>query len=248
MSYRAALLLPALAGVLTAQTGQRPIPPTTTQTPLPSAEAYLSRTGTTPKTSAQDYPARAKLENLSIGAEYLVHSFSSGRQMFIAKNYLVVEAALFPANGQSLLVNAGDFSLRVNGRKQALSPQAPEIVANTLKYPDPNTGGLHPTAQLGPLVLGAPPRPAERFPGDPDARSGPPPPQGPTDAPNGLDKEPPVKAEDLVVEAALPEGEHHGPTSGFLYFAYRGKIGHIHSLELVFTSPAGSTTLPLPLE
>src|SRR5208283_1273660 len=99
MAYRAAFLLPALAGALAAQYG------------------------TTPKTSAQDYPAQAKLQELSIGAEYLVHSFSSGRQMFIAKDYLVVEVALFPAKGQNLLVNTAHFSLRVNGRKPALPPQ-----------------------------------------------------------------------------------------------------------------------------
>jgi len=73
MAHRAALLLPALAGTLAAQYG------------------------TAPKASEQEYPVRAKLEKLSIGAEYLVHSFSSGRQMFIAKDYLVVEVALFPA-------------------------------------------------------------------------------------------------------------------------------------------------------
>jgi hypothetical protein len=221
MAYRVALLLPALAGTLAAQYG------------------------TAPKASAQDYPVRAKLEKLSIGAEYLVHSFSSGREMFIAKDYLVVEVALYPAKGESLLVEAGHFSLRVNGRKQALSPQTPEIVANALKYPDPNTStGLHPTAQLGPVILGQP-RPAERFPGDPNAQTGRPPPRAPEDNPSGLDKEPPAKADELVVEAALPEGEHHGPTSGFLYFPYRGKVSRIRSLELVFTSPAGSTALPL---
>jgi len=235
-----------MAGMLAAQTGQRPIPPTTTQTPLPSAQAYLSRTGTTPKPSAQEYPARAKIEKLSIGAEYLVHSFSSGSQMFIAKDYLVVEVALFPANGQSLPVSAGHFSLQINGRKQALSPQAPEIVANALKYPDPHTSsGLHPTAQLGPIVLGQP-KPVERFPGDPDARSGPTP-RRPDEDPKDLDKEPPITAEELVVQAALPEGEHRGPTSGFLYFPYRGRINRIRSLELVFSSPDGSAILPLPL-
>jgi len=233
--------------MLAAQSGQSPVPPTTTQTPLPYAHAYLVRSGTTPKPSSQDYPARAKLEKLSIGAEYLVHSFSSGREMFIARDYLVVEVALYPAAGSNLMVNAGHFTLRVNGRKQALLPQAPEIVANALQYPDPNTStGLHPTAQLGPVVLGQP-RPEERFPGDPDAqrRTGPAPPQVPQDNPGGLDKEPPVKAEDLVVETALPEGEHHGPTSGFLYFPYRGKVSRVRSLELVFTSPAGNTALPL---
>jgi hypothetical protein len=221
MAYRAALLLPALAGALAAQYG------------------------TTPKASAQDYPVRAKLEKLAIGAEYLVHSFSSGREMFIAKDYLVVEVALFPAKGENVPVNASHFSLRVNGRKQALSPQAPEIVANALKYLDPNTStGLQPTAQLGPVVLGQP-RPVERFPGDPNAQTGRLPPRAPEESPSGQDKEPPVKAEELVVQAALPDGEHHGPTSGFLYFPYRGKVSRIRSLELVFASPAGSTTLPL---
>jgi hypothetical protein len=221
MPFRAALLVPALAGVLAAQYG------------------------TTPKASEQDYPAHAKLDKLSVGAEYLVHSFSSGRQMFIAKDYLVVELALFPANAQTLLVNAGEFTLRVNGRKQTISPQAPEIVASTLKYPDPRSAGLHPSAQLGPVVLGQP-RPTERFPGDPDARTGPPP-RRPDDSPSGQDKEPPIKAEELVVHAALPEGERHEPTSGFLYFPYSGRISHIHSLELVFSSPAGDATLALPL-
>jgi hypothetical protein len=219
MGCRSALLLPALAGALSAQYG------------------------TSTKASAQDYPVRAKLEKLSIGAEYLVHSFSSGRQMFIAKDYLVVEVALFPADGQRLPVNAGDFSLRVNGRKQALLPQTAEIVANSLKFPD-RENSPHTVASLGPIVLGQP-APVERFPGDPNAQTRRLPPGAPEDNPSGQDQEPPIKAEELVVQAALPEGEHRGPTSGFLYFPYRGKVSRIRSLELVFLSPAGSATLPL---
>jgi hypothetical protein len=220
MPYRAAFLLPLLASLLPAQYG------------------------TKTKASEQDYPAHANLPKLTIGAEYLVHSFSSGSQMFIAKDYLVVEVALFPAVGQSLPVNASHFSLRVNGRNQTLLPQAPEIVANAMKYPDPNTdSGVHPTAQLGPWILGQP-RPADRFPGDPNVNHGPVPGKPPSD----IDTETPLTAEELVVRAALPEGEHRGPTSGFLYFSYRGRISHIRSLELVFTSPAGNTTFALPLE
>jgi hypothetical protein len=223
MIYRAAFLLPALAGMLAAQSG------------------------TTPKASAQDYPVHGSLDKLSIGAEYLVHSFSSGREMFIAKDYLVVEVAFFPANDkgtdQGLVVTPTRFSLRVNGRKQTIPPQAPEFVAASLKFPEQG-GGLHPTAALGPIVLGQPRR-TERFPGDPNAQSGQAPPRAPTDNPSGQDQAPPVKAEELVVQIALPEGEHRGPTSGFLYFPYRGKISHIHSLELVYTTPDGETTLPL---
>jgi len=218
MRYRAALLLPAFA-------------------------ATLAQSGTPPKDSAQDYPVHATLEKLSIGAEYLVHSFSSGREMFIAKYYLVVEVALFPAKNQTLHVNASHFTLRVNGRKQVLSPAAPEFVAAALKDPEWN-GGPRAVAALGPIILGQP-TPNARFPGDPNARTGPPPPQPPTDNPSGQDQEPPVKADELAVEAALPEGEHRGPASGFLYFPYRGNVSHIRSLELVFANPAGNTTLPL---
>jgi len=215
MVCRALIVLPALSGILAGQYG------------------------TTPKASCQDYPARTQLEKLAIGAEYLMHSFSNGRDLYVAKDYLVVEVALFPAKGEKLLVDAGQFSLRVNHRKQTLSPQVPEIVANALKYPDENTtSGLHPAAQLGPVILGQP-RPAERFPGDPTVHPVPPPPHGPAD------KEPPVTADELVVQVALPDGEHHGPTSGCLYFPYRGKVSHIHSLELLFSGPAGSATIPL---
>ena len=59
--------------------------------------ALPAQIGTRPKASEQEYPAHSKLEGLGIGAEYLVHSFSSGNEMFIAKEYLVVEVALFPA-------------------------------------------------------------------------------------------------------------------------------------------------------
>ncbi|HXM42909.1 MAG TPA: hypothetical protein VN924_16770 [Bryobacteraceae bacterium] len=219
MHCRAALLFSAVAGTLAAQSG------------------------TTPKASVQDYPAHATAEKLSIGAEYLVHSFSSGREMFIAKDYLVVEVALYPANGDSLLVSSGQFGLRVNGRSQALPPHAPEAVAHSLKYPDRDTGP-HTVAAVGPVIFGQP-APAERFPGDPNARTAPPLPRAPDDNPSGLDKEPPVKPEELVVQAALPDGEHHGPTSGFLYFPYRGNVGRIRSLELVFAGPGGSIALPL---
>jgi len=219
MGYRVAMLSAVLAAVLQAQSG------------------------TTPKASPADY--RGGVAQLSLGAEYMAHSFSGGRQTFIAKDYLVVEVALYPAKGERLVVNAGQFSLRVNSKKQALAPQAPEFVAASLKYPDWDT---HPQleAAAGPIILGRP-QSVERFPGDPEAqRRVPNPPQAPTiDHPGEQDKEPPVTAPQLVVEIALPEGEIHGPVSGYLYFPYTGKIQHIRALELDYAGPAGSTALPL---
>ena len=55
--------------------------------------------GTHPKPSERDYPAHLNVEKFSLGAEFMVHSFSNGRDSYIAKDYLVVEVALFPVKG-----------------------------------------------------------------------------------------------------------------------------------------------------
>ena len=38
----------------------------------------------------------------------------------------------------------------------------------------------------------------------------------------------------LLLQTALPQGEHSGPVSGFLYFPYAGKVSAIRSLELQY--------------
>ncbi|HTQ54788.1 MAG TPA: hypothetical protein VMI94_10030 [Bryobacteraceae bacterium] len=202
-----------------------------------------ARYGTVPKRSEQDYPAHARLNELGVGAEYLVHSFSSGNEMYIARDFLVVEVAFFPAKGQTLTLGASQFALVVNGKKPGLGPQSAEFVASSLRHPDQQQ---HPgvEAGVGPVIFGAP-RPGERFPGDPTAPPPYPAPRVPDANPTGAEQPPPVTADELAVQAALPEGEHHGPVSGYLYFPFRGKTKHIHRLNLEFTSPAGSITLPL---
>ncbi len=201
--------------------------------------------GTSRKASPGDYPVHASMEKLSIGAEYMVHSFSGGRQTFIAQDYLVVEVAMFPIRGARVVVNAGHFSLRVNGAKHVLEPQGPEFVAANLKYPDWETRPRM-EASAGPVIFGRPTS-VERFPGDP--RPGqerlPNPPKAPPDDPSGQEREPSVSAEELVVQTALPEGEAAGPVSGYLYFPYKGKVTKIRSLELQYAAPAGRASLVL---
>ena len=55
---------------------------------------------TEPKGKASDYPAHAAAGNVSIGAEYLVHSIPAGNQTLVAPDYLVVEVALFPGKDE----------------------------------------------------------------------------------------------------------------------------------------------------
>jgi hypothetical protein len=220
MNYRMAALWAVLAVVLPAQSD------------------------TAPKASPADYPTRGSLAKLSLGAEYMVHSFSGGSQTFIAKDYLVVEVALYPAKGERLVVNTAQFSLRVNGKKQTLTPEAPEFVAAALKYPDWETHRQL-EAAAGPIILGRP-QSVERFPGDPEAQRRIPNPGAPTaDDRRGYDKEPPVTPDQLAVQTALSGGEAHGPVSGYLYFAYTGKLKRIRSLELDYAGPAGNAALPL---
>lgn len=183
---------------------------------------------------------------LTLGAEYLVHSVSSGRQTFVLPKHLVVEVAVFPRKGQAVDLDAGQFSLRINGKKKdVLHPEAPAFVAASLKYSDwEGSRGLQTDVGLGPVTIGRPTT-AGRFPGDnrePQPRT---PVPVPDQNPAGLEKEASLTAEEAVVDAALPEGRATGPVSGHLYFPYRGKTKSLKSLELIFQRGEQQTILRL---
>jgi hypothetical protein len=197
--------------------------------------------GTTPKLKPEDYPVHVRLGELGIAADYLVHSIPGFGRTYVAEAYLVVEVAMFPARGQTAEVKAGGFAMRLNGKKERLSPQAPEFVAASLKYPDWTSG---PSATVRGdvgntgVILGRP-APTERFPGDPSGRRLPNPPRAP-DAENrsGQDAAPAVTAPEAVLSSALPEGPTRFPVSGCLYFAFKGKLKSIKSLELLYGEAA----------
>src|SRR5271165_5536763 len=91
--------------------------------------------GTEPKPKAEDYEIHAQVRNLGIGAEYMVHSYSRGEQMYLAKDYLVVEVALYPPKGQAFTVQNGDFALRMN-KKQPVQAEAPATVVAEMQHPE----------------------------------------------------------------------------------------------------------------
>jgi len=204
-----------------------------------AAAGQLTAQGTTPKAKPESYPAHAAAGSTTLGAEYLVHSFSGQGGTFLARDYLVIEVALYPAAGEALDVNAGNFTLALNGKKRAMLPQSPAMVAASLKYPDwEMRPGMEADAGVGNagVILGRPPA-TERFPGDPRAGKQrlPRPPQAPEpENRSGLDRPEPAKAEDVAVNAALPEGTARGPVSGYLYYAFKGKASGIRSLVLMY--------------
>jgi len=204
--------------------------------------------GIDPRPAATDYPAHARGDAVSLGAEYMVRSLSARNQTFVVNDYLVVEVGLYPAQGRRLLVSSGHFTLRVNGKKEVLFPQTPGMVAASMKYPDwerrpelvagGGVGGVD-------VMIGGNPQ-VERFPGDPRPRQTrlPAPPRAPSGKPEP-EQEAAPRAEELISESALPEGETSQPVAGYLYFAYRGKIKAIRSLELIYNGPAGEFSLRL---
>jgi hypothetical protein len=211
--------------------------------------AALAGEGTTPREKPDQYPVQTAVGAHRVAAEYLVHSFSGGGRMFHTDDYLVVEVAVYPGR-PGLQVDAGQFTLRINGKKRALLAQAPGFVAASLKYPD---WGWRPRLEAGAgmgnagVILGRP-RTVGRFPGDPrpDRERLPHPPQAPApEDRSGVDAAPPLTADEAAVEGALPEGAFRGPVSGFLYFAFKGKTKSIRSLELLYTGPAGAAMLRL---
>jgi hypothetical protein len=203
---------------------------------LACAVALFGQQGTEPKLLAE-YPVHAMDGEAGVGAEYTVHSFSRGEAYYLAKDYLVVEVAVFPKAGETVAVRSIDFSLRVNGRKQTLLPGSPEMVAASLSHPEWRTADPHievaAGAGNGSVIYGAPTPQRTQYPSDPRIHPVPVPPN-PKDDPTGIEHAPPLKAEDLVVQVALPEGPAKRPVSGFLYFAYTGRPSSIKSLELLY--------------
>jgi hypothetical protein len=194
--------------------------------------------GTEPKPKAEDYEVHASTGAAAIGAEYMVHSFSRGDRAFLAKDYLVVEVALFPPKDQTIEVQNANFSLRINGKRTVLMPEAVSLVAASLQHPEWEQPGpnaeIDASAGNAGVVIGGPPRNRNPFPGsNPPGTQPVPPVPVPRDNPGGVEKEQ-VKAEVIAVETALVEGGHHAAFSGFLYFAYRGKANSIKTLELLY--------------
>jgi len=213
--------------------------------PLLSRDPTLSPHGTTPKQVPSGYPVRAALGDRTVAAEYMVRSIQGRDGTFVNKNYLVIEVAFYGPKLARLLISNSQFSLRINGKKPALSPQTPSFVAADFRYPNWEGPDWSVGAGSGEqvVIFGGPPVP--RFPGD-RTGTGPRIPRAPEPpGPGGVEKDQPPRADEVAIESALPEGELALPVSGYLYFAYKGKPKSIRSLELAYDGPAGKTTLKL---
>jgi hypothetical protein len=186
------------------------------------------------------------LQSASIGAENLGHNIATAKGAVAVPDYLVIEIAVY-SKTVPIQLNAGNFMLRLNGKKSLLMAQAPAMVIASLKYSDWETRpALIGMAGVGDglITIGRPTH-TGRFPGDPSTPPSNPVPRAPTDA-SGVQKEQPELPDDLVNHHALPEGEVRPPLSGYVFFPFKGKLKSLKKVELLYEGPLGAATLLLP--
>ena len=200
--------------------------------------------GLTPRPLPEDFPVHQETARARIGAEFMVHSFGRDSERYVNEDFLTVEVGVYPIERNPTLISAGQFTLRVNGKKEVLRSVAPSVVASSLKYNDWEQR-VTLDGQSGPGSTTGSSQSGPRFPGDNRSNQGrlPAPPQVSQDS--TLAQPAHVAPSVLLKEVALQEGEHKFPSGGYLYFPYRGKIKSIHSLDLVYDNGSESITLRL---
>jgi hypothetical protein len=192
-----------------------------------AAKANAER-GMPPRATPGDYQAQARAGNVTIAAEFTGHSVPKPEGPLSTEDYVVVETGFYGAPGTRLTLSVDDFSLRINGKKKPFPSQPFGLVASSLKDPQwiPPDQGESKSKSKGGLSTGG------------QGDSGTPP---PVHVPIELQR----AMAQYIDKASLPEGDRALPQAGLLFFEYRGKRQGIHSLELLYSGPAGKATLEL---
>lgn len=197
-----------------------------------------------------DYPVHAQLPHFELGAYFLAHDLPTEKTTYSPNDYLVVEVAIFPAEGERVHVSNRDFTLRINDKK-VVDAASPQSVAASLRYSNfdqptalPSGGGI------GDAGVAGIPGGAGRLPGDTNPGAIPQPSaplsRNNTDDPYSAAPNRDLPVERAVADVALVDGAINRPTKGDLFFRFGGKVKSIHSLDLVYTDDKGAqTTIPL---
>ena len=202
--------------------------------------------GTQAKQSASQYYAHGELDKgNSLGADFLGKFLPIRGSTIYSDEYVFVEVALFGPVHSKADIQSNQFSLKVNGH--TLLPQPPGMVTLDGNFPEmvarPQVvldGG----AGSGEIEIGGRER-KPRFPGDDTAHTPNSVPQIPADASDGQVPPKPQDTTSAVNASVLPEGKHSLPISGYLLFAFEGKLKKIKHAELEYKGPLGNATLTL---
>jgi hypothetical protein len=186
-----------------------------------------SAQGLPPRAAPTDYQAQAAAGPVTIAAEFAGHAVPTPEGPLNTDDFVVVEAALFNPSGK-LQLSPGDFSLRVNGNKKPTPAVPYGMVVESVKDPDWAPPEKHDKG--GKTSFGGG--------GGGGSSNGPP---EPVKIPIEVQR----AVAQRVKKASMAEGERQLPQAGLLYFPYRGKAKSIHSVELIYSGPAGNASLEL---
>jgi hypothetical protein len=149
------------------------------------------------------------------------------------EDFVVVEVGLFGAANAHLTVSSADFGLRINGKKTPLPVEQYAAVFKNLRDPSYDAPELKAAKENKENSNGINSGGANQS----DLGSTPP----PIHIPPAMER----AMGEHVQAAALPEGDRILPVAGLLFFRYGGTDKSVHSVELVYTGPAGKTSVIL---
>ncbi len=198
--------------------------------------------GVPPRASSVDYPVRGNAKIATIGAvlvppDQVSKMFSAG----ISKQYIVLEVAIYPEDGQTFDVASSDFALKIGS--QINRAEKPSDVA---PWPDkhavPGRVPVDVTTETG-VVYSRTSDPVNgtrqsvgTYNGVSVSGGGPPQPDPPR----------PRVPEERISGKALPEGETRTPVAGYLYFPRNNKKSKSDTVVLKYSNDAVSVNLVLP--
>ena len=196
-----------------------------------------AQTGVPPRPASSDYPAHNDKAGGAIVPSAQVAKVFSGA---IARDYVVVEFAIYPANGQDIDLQSLDFALN-DGADSRAYPATPEEAAWRRRRQNTSSSqGPHVVAEAGVIVGSHTPTVVYGGVGMDNRPAPPPPPPSPADDPYAI--------EARLRRTAFPSGRADRPAAGYLYFpkasAKRPKTG-AYGLEYSLSGERKELALPL---
>ena len=194
----------------------------------PLVAAPVKGEGVPARTSPTDYQAKAATGPITIAADFVGHSIPTPQGLMSSEDYVCIEVAFYGPDGTKLKLATDDFSIRINGKKQA-SPSAPfGVMMKSLSDPE-----WQPEVPEGPKSKGG---------GISTGGGG-----GAQGEPKPLPPKMPFPLrramEQKVLKATLAEGDRPVPQAGLVFFPYRGKDASIKNIEVIYSGAAGKAAL-----
>jgi hypothetical protein len=184
--------------------------------------------GMPPRASPADYQVQRQAGSVTIAADFAGHSVTTPDAVYASEDYIVAEVAFFGPPEARLKLSIGDFSLKLKDHKVPLASQPFGYLTRSLKDPEwqPPEEETEKKSKTGINTGG----------GGGDTGT-PPPPKMPLPLRRAMEQK--------VLKSVLPEGDRALPVAGLIFFQYRGKPQNLKEMELVYSGPAGTITLPL---